>query len=258
MQLFSLPLAAAAATPSPEAAAAAVAAPAGSGFVPVLLWLLLSQVVAIAAYWVSSKAIADDDKSTFLNSLRAWMAYLVVTLFLIILFVVLVFVGSLVGNATIVLALVAVTGLVALALALYVPMKVYKLGMIKALGFVLAAYILSTAATLALERAAGLKDARSGLFTRISGSGIGARWDKVAAKLSGKDEIDTMLARAEATADAKSLEARQEDLRAVYAKLEERRAAAGTDVKAQEQYKRQLAQFEKQLAALKADAEEKK
>lgn len=159
MQLFSLSallpaLQTAVATPATLPSADAIAADFAriqAGIRPgiVLLWVAVSQVLAILAYWISSNLVAREE-GRFLNALKLWGIYIAAFIGVGILFAIGMGFGA--KQPSMIFASVVVGIMLVIVAILGCPMKVYKLGVGGALGFVLIVWVLNIAGQVAVAR----------------------------------------------------------------------------------------------------------
>ncbi len=242
MQLFSLPPA---------------ATPAGGGDPALWLlaaWILLTQVFAILGHWVSSKVVVGDERARFINAVKVWAIYLAVILLLAIVMGVVIGVAIYLENQVAALCMIGGWLLLALGLSLYVPAKIYDIGLFRSLGFILLSAILSGAATVGAEHAAGLGIARSGVIAKFSRGQTEDSWSRLQVLLGLKDEIDVQLEKAAAGAKSKTPQQRQAALRDIRKQLEARyKSLAPSDEAAKATYTAQQQRYQQLVDGLKAD-----
>lgn len=220
---------------------------------------IVSQVCLIAGYWlVSRKFVRDWSDGRFTNALRAWSVGWFVTIILIMAYAFGAWVLYVAGAVRLAPWLFLALGLFAVIGHVAVPLQIYRVGAIRALGILLGALLISLAGTGLIDwilSGPGLKAAsfarrvvavpmeqRIGLFRRLRDE---ARVAPLAAELPGENA---------AANAAKTPQERQAGLRTMFAELERRRAVVRAgDAVALAAYQRQLGRYEELLARLKAD-----
>ncbi len=268
MQLFfhglsALPVLLAQATPSPETAesllpqlkAASEAAPAGGA-----LWAIGAQVIAIIAYWLSSKVLAEEE-SRFVNAFKTWAFYLLSFFGLGIVGAILVVITTLAHMASIITgAVVLVLVLVAIIIFFAVPMKVYDIGFFRAFGFLLLAGVLNILGSVGLDVAAGhpFKNVFV-VFQKMmqlppeERQKLGKLWSSEAAgSLGAANALPGEIAAGDRH---KPLAEREDAIKLMYNELAKRqKAVPAGDAAALAKYEEQRGRYEKLLKQLKADA----
>ena len=242
MQLFSLPLAATTTSEGDVALGLLVA------------WIVLSQVFAILGHWVSSKVVVGEERARFVNAIKVWALYLAVGLVLAITLGVVFGLAIYLEKQVAAICMLGGWALLVIGLTLYVPAKIYDIGLFRSLCFILLSGIVSGAATVGADQIAGLHTIRRTTFAKLSRGHSEDPWSRLQVQLGLKDEIDGQLDEAAASAKTESPEERQAALRAIRGKLEARhKSLAPSDEAAKATYTAQQQRYQQLVDALKAD-----
>ena len=240
MQLFSLPLAATTTSEGDVALGLLVA------------WIVLSQVFAILGHWVSSKVVAGEEQARFVNAIKVWALYLAVGLVLAITLGVVFGLAIYLEKQVAAICMLGGWALLVIGLTLYVPAKIYDVGLFRSLCFILLSGIISGAATVGADQIAGLHTIRRTTFAKLSRGHSEDPWSRLQVQLGLKDEIDGQLD--DAAVEKKSPEERQAALRAIRGKLEVRhKSLAPSDEAAKAAYTAQQQRYQQLVDALTAD-----
>ncbi len=235
-----------------------------AGFRPgfFLLWFAVLQAISIVAYWISSNLITREHGS-ILNALKLWAFYLLSTLGVAILFAFTAGYGVKQSSNALLFAAIVVGIMLAIVVVLGCPMKVYKMGVGGAIGFVLISWILTAAGQVAA--------------TRVLPQPIDFRaWGELSQKLAQLPAVERnklverftqrtpTAAAAPAAADSddaiaanktKPIEVRHEAIQRIYHALEARRVALKPgDTAALAAYTRDEARYQQLLSQLQTDA----
>ena len=222
-----------------------------------------TQLLTAVWYWIASKVVVRGEHATIGNAFKVWLAYLVLPVAIV---AVLIFVGPLVietlsgisaGSAW---ALAGGVLLLFVSLLFLVPMKMYEIGFLNALGFILLSGAISIVGNGAVQFGAGKVfgvEARMAALTDAFGKTEAER-RAFGERLFGKDapdEIDRLLDDAiQPIGKPKPLAEREADAKAIQQKLEARRRVLPPgDAKAQAEFQPRLDRYLRLLAALKAD-----
>ena len=242
MQLFSLPPA---------------ATPAGGGEAPLGLlvaWIVLTQLFAILGYWISSKVVVGGERARFLNAVKVWALALAVLLILAITLGVVFGLAIFLENQVAGICMLGGWALLVIGLTLYVPAKIYDIGLFRSLGFILLSGIISGAATVGADQIAGLDTIRRTAFAKLSRGHSEDPWSRMQVLLGRKDEIDVLLDKAAAGGKTESPQHRQAALRDIRKQLEARyKSLAPSDEAAKATYTAQQQRYQQLVDALKAD-----
>lgn len=230
---------------------------AGESLPMILLSVLISVAVQLLAYWIAAKVVVGDPKGSFGNALKVWLLYLVVGFGIGMLVGVLVPILAMANNTTGVLGVLGGSLLLFIALIFLLPMKIFEIGFLRALGFFVLAVVLILAAQAGILRAQG-KPALGYLPQLIEMARSPEKRDQlfkqmVAARGGGglDGELDRLATEAER---AKPFPERQDNLRKVYDALEARQKTLPPgDTKALADYERLRARYEELVRVLKAD-----
>lgn len=218
-------------------------------------WIVLSQIFAILGHWIASKVVVADERARFINAVKVWALYLAVLLVLAIAFGVVIGVAAYLESKVSTLGMIGGWLLLTLGLGLYVPTKIYDIGLLRALGFILLSGIISGAATAGADRVAGLAATRRDTFAKLSRGHSEDPWARLQMLLGQRDEIDVQLDMAAAAAKSKSHEQRQAALRDIRKKLEARhKALVPSDEAAKATYTAQQKRYQQLVDGLKADS----
>jgi hypothetical protein len=225
-----------------------------------LLWFVVIQLLAIVSYWIASNVVTRE-RTTFANAAKLWGLLLVGGLSIG-------FLGGLVSaigialNAPIIVALALCASAVFILIILVtLPMRVYGISLIRAVGFVGITLVLLVAAQLAftpllplpaldpqheavLYKLANLSDPQREQFFR----GIWAR--------ATRGQLNPTASAEAIVADrSKSIEERHVALKGMFDDLEKRRAAlTWGDAGALADYNRRNARYQELLKQLQEEA----
>lgn len=221
----------------------------------VLLVLACAQVVAICAYWITAKLIIGDERASAANALKLWLLYLLTGL-LLFAGACLALVFGAIGGPLIFIALLA--GCVALYVAwlLWLPMKVYGIGILHALLFVTITMGLDYGGRTALGKKLDFSSRVQAVQTAKGATPAERR--RFDERLFGKDapdEIDRLLDDTLIPFGKPQPQAqREEAVRAIQQKLEARRPTIRPgDATAATAFQQQLDRYKLLLAAVKAE-----
>jgi hypothetical protein len=229
-----------------------------------LLWFVMIQLLAIVSYWIAGHVVSRT-RPGFSNAVRLWALVLIGGLSVG-------FLGGLASTIGIALnapLLVGVafcaTALLLLVLFVTLPMRVYGISLLRAIGFVGITFVLLIAGQLALtpllpmpamdphheavlRKMAALSDAQREQFFR----GI---WHRAT-----RGQLDPTASEEGIAADrSKSIEERRAALKAMFDDLEKRRTAlTWGDAGALADYNRRNARYQQLLAQLQKEAREGK
>ena len=194
--------------------------------------IVVTQLLNIAWCWIASKIVVRGENATLANAAKVWLASLLLPLAV---GTGLFFFGPLVvenlrdaGPAT-VIAMIGVFFLALLMLFLFIPIKIYKIGFLNAIGFILLTIIISAVGNGCAEFVAGnvfrVESHLEALKTSFGRTDEERR--AFAERLFGKDapdEIDRLLdAAAQPIGNPKPLAERETAIQAIQQKLEARR-----------------------------------
>ncbi len=230
----------------------------------VLLWLGVTQVLAIVAYWIASNLI-NREEGRFINAIKLWAFYIAASIVVGVLFGVGMVWGASQASGAFLFATFVVGIMLGIIVVLGCPMKIYKLGVGGGIGFVLIAFVLTIAGQLVAarflpepldmkgwaalgERAARLPTAeRNKLAERIHA--LQKTGDAASAPAKMSDEKI-------AGDRTKSIDDRHAAVQRIYRALEARRVALKPDdSEAIAQYTRDETQYQDLLRQLQADAQ---
>lgn len=115
-----------------------------TSWVETIGWFATLQLFKIVYCWIASKIIAHEAKSSFINAVKLWGFYL---LALAVLSVALISLLQFPSTGVIPFVLLL---LLVFAVSIGVPMKIYNIGVLRSLGFLLITTFLSAATELAV------------------------------------------------------------------------------------------------------------
>lgn len=116
-----------------------------------IAWLLISQAIAIVAYWLSSKIVASE-ASRFTNAVKLWIFYILAFAGCAALFAFGIAIGGAQQSASMLFA-TAVVGLLLIPVTIFgLPMKVYDLSLGGSIVFIILTMIISAGANLGVSR----------------------------------------------------------------------------------------------------------
>ncbi len=224
-------------------------------FYGVLMVFACAQVVAICAYWVTAKLIIGDERASAGNALKLWLLYLLTGL-LLFAGVCLALVFGAMGGPLIFIALLAGSMALYVAWLLWMPMKVYGIGILHALLFVAITMALDYGGRTVLGKTLDFSN-RIQAAEATKGATQAER-QHFTERLFGKDapdEIDRLLDDTMIPfGKPLPLAAREEAVRAIQQKLEVRRPTVRPgDTAATTAFQRQLDRYKVLLAAVKAE-----
>jgi hypothetical protein len=218
----------------------------------VLLWIVVSQLLILVAYWIASNVVAHS-QGRISNAIKLHFLYLLSFFGISLLFSALLFVAG--QNQAVVFAGACVAGLLVAVVVFGLPMKVYKMGFFAALGFILITLMLTAAgglgATRFLEAPSHLRELAQ-ISQKIARLPVADR-QRFLERLAGRttDSGDELLA-----ADrSKPIAERFAAVSRIYASLEERRTKLQPgDEAGKMAYARDEKHYEDLLAKIQADA----
>ena len=207
---------------------------------------VLSQLIAIVAYWIASKLVAADT-SRFGNALKTWISYLLGVLILAFAGGVGIAITS--GNTPIALAVGGLCFLLFIAMLFQVPMKIYDIGFGAAFGFLVISFILTAAGQLGLNQVAettGLAPSHL-KFSTGQGKRLEALLEKYVAMPGGSSADEAIASDA-----GKPLEERHAALQQIHRRLQQKHASLREgDQAALDAYNRDLARYEQLVEQLR-------
>ncbi len=225
--------------------------------------LVATQLLNAVWYWIGSKIVVRGENATIGNACKVWLAYLVLPLGI---GAGVIFLGPLLvetlGGLSPVSAWALVGGILFLCVLLVflIPMRLYEIGFLNALGFVLLSGVISIVGNGAVQFGAGKVFGAEGRVAALTDAFGKTEAERRAfgERLFGKDapdEIDRLLDDAIAPiGKPKPLAAREADAKVIQQKLEARRRALPPgDAKAQAEFQPRLDRYVRLLAALKAE-----
>jgi hypothetical protein len=229
----------------------------GESLIVAILGIAIGVVVQVLSYWIAAKVVVGDPKGTLGNAFKLWVLYLVLGLGFVMLLGIVIPMLFIAKNSGAAVAVLLGTSVLGLALTFLLPIKIFDIGLPRALGFLVLSFILMLAAQAAMLRAQGKpafgnlpeviatlrsEEKRNQLLQQIAGP----------AKPTGLDaDLDRLALPAER---AKPFPERQDNLRKVYEILDARqKTLPAGDAKAREEYDRLSAKYEELVRVLKAD-----
>lgn len=228
----------------------------------VLAWVGLGQVIMLLAYWIASNIVARG-KGSPLNAVKLWAFYLVASVAVVVIAAVCIAIGALQQSTALIFASVTVSMILMFAVVFGMPMKVYEIGLGRAVGFVLLVLLLSTAAQIGAARfmPAPLNLGAHATFVKRFAALPAVERKKVVERMQGERKKKGRAEAAKATDEAiagdrtRPIPERHEAVQRIYRSLEARRLAlkAG-DQAAIEAYTRDDARYQQLLRQLQADA----
>jgi hypothetical protein len=230
--------------------------PAGGLFI-VAAAIAIGVITQILAYWIAAKVVVGDPRGNLANAFKVWLLYFLVSIGWVLGLAIAVAATTAAGKEGAVIAVCGGFSILGLALAFLIPIKIFEVGLPRAVAFLLLSLVLMFASQAAIHRARGepafgrLPEAiatlrspekRAQLLEKIAGS----------AKPKGLDADLDRLALAEER--AKPFPERQDNLRKVYEALDARqKTLPPNDAKALAEYDRLRAKYEELVRVLKAD-----
>jgi hypothetical protein len=144
MQCFSMPAGLAAVVDATAWARAFFQAQGETSWLETIGWFAALQLFKIVYCWIASKIVAHEAKSSFINAVKLWgFCLLVVAVLSLPLIVLLQFPSA--GVIAFVLLLLLI-----FAVIIGLPMKIYNIGILRSLGFLLITTVLSAGTELAV------------------------------------------------------------------------------------------------------------
>ena len=217
----------------------------------VLIVFACAQVVAVCAYWITAKLIIGDERATAGNALKLWLLYLLTGLLLFAVVCLALFFGA-IGGPLMFIAMMAGCAALYVIWLLFLPMKVYGIGILHSLLFVALTMALDYGGRTFLGKTLDLSD-RVQAVEATKGATPAER-QRFTERLFGKDapdEIDRLLDDTIIPfGKPKPLAAREETVRSIQQKLEVRRRAVPAGDPA---FQQQLGRYKVLLAAVKAE-----
>lgn len=230
--------------------------PAG-GVLIVIAAIAIGIATQILAYWIAAKVVVGDPRGSFANAFKLWLLYFLVSIGWVLGLAIAVSATAAAGKEGAVIAVAGGFSILGLALVFLIPIKIFEIGLPRALAFLLLSLVLMFAAQAAVHRARGepafgrLPEAiatlrspekRAQLIEQVGGS----------AKPKGLEADLDRLALAEER--AKPFPERQDNLRKVYEALDARqKVLPPNDPKALAEYDRLRTKYEELVRVLKAD-----
>lgn len=230
---------------------------AGESILVALLGLAIGVVIQVLAYWIAAKVVVGDPKGSFANAFKLWLLYLVTGFGIVMLLGIVIPMMVIAKNSAAVVAVLLGTSVLALALAFLLPIKIFAIGLPRALAFLVLSVILIVTAQAAMLRAQGkpaFGDLPAVIATLRSPEKRNQLLEEIAgpAKPKGLDADLDRLARQEER--AKPFPERQDNLRKVFEVLDARqKTLPPNDAKALAEYDHLRAKYEELVRVLKAD-----
>jgi hypothetical protein len=195
--------------------------------------LLLAAIVQILAYWISAKVVLANENATLARAGRLWLLNVLVGIGMGILLVVCLLLAASTQQPALMMLVGGGWLLLAIVIALLLPAKVFETGLLRSLGILALSFLLTIAGQTALDQARGHSTlARWRPLQRLIFDSNEGRQRRLK-HLIGGDPLATIeldLDRLSSAAERKkSFSERQENLRAVFAALEERRKTIKAD-----------------------------
>lgn len=225
-----------------------------------LLLLLAGQLVLIISYFISSKAVAEAYRSTFLNAVRVWILHWLLVVGTAVCLAVALLALHAAQQPDFVLPSIGLLLLIALVMWVRIPMDVYHFSVLRGIGFLLLAWIISTASGIGVSYAFDKNYERNWQFISTLAQLTPEQRREVTTRVWNEQKINTLAAaplsgESEAKDPSRPLPERAEALKRMYADLEARRHAVNpNDETAKLVYERQKKRYEEVLGQLKAEA----
>ena len=225
-----------------------------------LACIAVGEILGIVWHWIASKLVVGGERASFGNAFKLWVIFVALGVAYLALFI---FAGPVLAAQAGAGALVAVFGgatLLMLLLAFLIPMKIYEIGFLRALGFIVVTVVISMVGNgvvnFALGNAFGVP-ARIAALTNSLGK-TDAERKAFADRLFGKDapdEIDRLLDdAAQPIGNPKPLAERETAIQTIQQKLETRRRALPPgDQKALAAFQPRFDRYIRLLNQVKAD-----
>jgi hypothetical protein len=225
-----------------------------------LLWFVIMQAVAIVTYWIASNVVARE-RAWFGNAVKLWVLMIIGGLSIGFLGALFATIGIAL-NAPIVMALALLGSVLLIAIILFtLPMRVYGISFLRALGFVAVTFVLFTGAQLALASLLpvhAMDPQQEALFRKLANLSEREReqffrgiWQRATrGQLSAATSSEAI-----AADRSKPIEERHAALKAMFDDLEKRRAAlTWGDAGALADYNRRDARYRELLAQVQKEA----
>lgn len=203
--------------------------------------------IQILAGWIAAKAVIGNELCTLANTVKLWLVSLIVSIGVGLAMGLILSMVVWTQNNLAALVVVAGGGLLMIALAFLLPMKIFDTNFLRAFGFIIVSFILIVAANVGLDHAMGLP-----MFGR--GEELAMHFKRVTNP--GISPIDLELDRLEHPSQRKlPLDVRGKRIKRLYEMLDARQKQLPPgDRTALAEYDRQRNRYEALLQSLKADA----
>ncbi len=203
---------------------------------------LVGSVIQVLAYWISAKVVVANEHATLARAGQLWLLSVVVGIGMVALLIITLLLAASAQQPVLLLLVGGGWLLLAFAIALLLPAKVFQTGLLRSFGVLVLSFVLILAAQVAIDQARDetsftrWRPLQAMLFENPEGR---QRRLRHLLKRDGLTAIELDLDRLSAAAERKkSFTERQEGLRSVFAALEQRRPT----IKAQD--KEALADYE--------------
>jgi hypothetical protein len=124
-------------------------------------WILIGQVMVILANFLASKLLAVGENGTFLGALRVWMLHWILVIGSMVVAVVVLLAMMTAGIADIYGIVLLLLSILFLAAVVRIPMDVYEITVPRAIGFILAAAVLTTLGNFGIAHLMGYQPQKS-------------------------------------------------------------------------------------------------
>lgn len=222
-----------------------------------LLGLAIAIVIQILASWIAAKVVVGDPKGSLGNAFKLWLLYVVLGIGVGLLLGVAIPTFAIAKNSLALIGVLGGTALLLIALTFLLPMKIFGIGLLRALAFLVLSTVLVLAAQAGILRAQG-KPALGSVPQFLETMRSAEKRDQFIKQLTAGRKatgLDADLDRLAQPAErAKPFPERQDNLRKVYDELEARQKALPPgNAKALAEYERLRARYEELVRVLKAD-----
>ena len=214
-------------------------------------------VVSVLAYWIASKVVVGDPKGSIGNAFKLWLLYLLVGAGFVMVLAIAIPMLVIANNGAAAYAVIGGASILGLALVFLMPVKIFEIGLPRAILFLILSLVLMLAGQAGILRAQG-KPAFGRLPAAIETLRSAEKrnqWFEQVAGIAQTTGLDADLARLALPEErAKPFPERQDNLRKVYEALDARQKALPPgDAKALKEYDDQRAKYEELVRVLKAD-----